>query len=52
MTRLTDPVFLAGRSAPSRVVFGAHETNLGQDRALTGHHAAYYAERADRKSVV
>jgi mycofactocin system FadH/OYE family oxidoreductase 1 len=44
--RLTDPVTLAGRAAQSRVVFGPHETNLGDRRALSGRHAAYYERRA------
>jgi 2,4-dienoyl-CoA reductase (NADPH2) len=43
---LTGPVVLAGRTAPSRVLFGPHETNLGQDRAISGRHVAYYARRA------
>ncbi|MCA1185375.1 MULTISPECIES: mycofactocin system FadH/OYE family oxidoreductase 1 [unclassified Saccharopolyspora] len=43
---LTEPVRLAGRAAPSRVLFGPHETNLGDGRALSGAHAAHYAERA------
>lgn len=43
---LTEPVRLAGRAAPSRVLFGPHETNLGEGRALSGAHAAHYAERA------
>jgi mycofactocin system FadH/OYE family oxidoreductase 1 len=44
--RLTDPVTLAGRTAPSRVVFGPHETNLGDQRALSARHVAYYERRA------
>ena len=43
---LTDPVDLAGRRAPSRVVFGPHETNLGRRRAISDRHVAYYAARA------
>ena len=43
---LTDPVALGSREAPSRVVFGPHETNLGTGRALGGRHVAYYAARA------
>jgi mycofactocin system FadH/OYE family oxidoreductase 1 len=43
---LTDPVVLAGRRAPSRVLFGSHETNLGQARAISGRHVAYYARRS------
>lgn len=47
--RLLDP-FRLGPSgqvvAPSRVVFGPHETNLGRKRALSDRHVAYYARRA------
>lgn len=43
---LTDPVVLAGRRAPSRVLFGPHETNLGQGRAISDRHVAYYARRS------
>src|SRR5450631_1496883 len=42
---LTDPVVLAGRRAPSRVLFGPHETNLAQGRAISERHVAYYAPR-------
>ena len=45
-TGLLDPVRLAGRTAPCRVMFGPHETNLGDGRALSGRHLAYYARRA------
>ena len=44
--RLLDPVTLAGRTAPCRVIFGPHETNLGQGRALSARHTAYYQRRA------
>ena len=44
--RLLDPVTLAGRTAPSRVTFGPHETNLGRGRALSARHTAYYERRA------
>jgi len=44
--RLLDPVTLAGRTAPSRVIFGPHETNLGRGRALSPRHTAYYQRRA------
>ena len=37
---------LAGRTAPSRVLFGPHETNLGHRRAFSPRHVAYYARRA------
>ncbi|MFH8447309.1 mycofactocin system FadH/OYE family oxidoreductase 1 [Streptomyces sp. NPDC018026] len=40
------PVVLAGRTAPSRVVFGPHETNLGTGRAFSSRHVAYYERRA------
>ncbi|WP_242653804.1 mycofactocin system FadH/OYE family oxidoreductase 1 [Klenkia soli] len=43
---MTEPLLLAGRSAPSRVLFGPHETNLGAGRALSPRHVAYYARRA------
>ncbi len=46
MATLTDPVALGRREAPSRVVFGPHETNLGLGRALGDRHVAYYAARA------
>ncbi len=32
--------------APSRVMFGPHETNLGQHRAISARHVAYYGRRA------
>ena len=49
--RLTGPVTLAGRVAQSRVMFGPHETNLGQaalggGRAFSPRHVAYYQRRA------
>ncbi|MFD2418810.1 mycofactocin system FadH/OYE family oxidoreductase 1 [Amycolatopsis pigmentata] len=43
---ITTPVELAGRVAPSRVLFGPHETNLGQGRVPSARHVAYYARRA------
>ena len=49
MTRpplLTDPIAIGGRMAPSRVVFGPHETNLARGRAISPRHVAYYARRA------
>lgn len=39
-------VTLRGRTAPSRVLFGPHETNLGHRRTVSGRHVAYYARRA------
>ncbi|WP_415840326.1 mycofactocin system FadH/OYE family oxidoreductase 1, partial [Nocardiopsis gilva] len=35
-----------GRRAPARVVFGPHATNLGDGRALSPRHTAYYERRA------
>ncbi len=46
MASLTDPVVVAGRTAPSRVIFGPHETNLGDGRRLSDRHVAYYLARA------
>ena len=47
MTRLVEPLELGARTAPSRVMFGPHVTNLGDDeRRLTDRHVAYYAQRA------
>jgi 2,4-dienoyl-CoA reductase (NADPH2) len=43
---LVEPVTIAGRTAPSRVLFGPHETNLGRGRGLSNRHIAYYRERA------
>ncbi|MGW1802539.1 oxidoreductase [Streptomyces sp. NPDC001984] len=44
--RLTESVALGPRMAPSRVVFGPHETNLARRRELSERHVAYYARRA------
>jgi 2,4-dienoyl-CoA reductase (NADPH2) len=44
--RLAQPVQVGSRVAPSRVVFGPHETNLGDGRSLSPRHSAYYARRA------
>lgn len=46
MPRLTDPIMLAGRGAPSRVLFGPHTTNLARRRAISDRHVAYYERRA------
>ncbi len=43
---LGGPVRLGARVAPSRVLFGPHETNLGRRRELSERHLAYYARRA------
>lgn len=42
---LLDPGRLAGRTAPSRVVLGPHETNLSEGRALSARQVAYYGRR-------
>jgi len=44
--KLTDPIELRGRRGQSRVLFGAHETNLGYARGLSPRHVAYYERRA------
>ncbi|HWE69681.1 MAG TPA: mycofactocin system FadH/OYE family oxidoreductase 1 [Acidimicrobiales bacterium] len=46
MASLVDTITLAGRTAPSRVIFGPHETNLGDDRRFSARHTAYYRARA------
>jgi mycofactocin system FadH/OYE family oxidoreductase 1 len=48
---LSDPIALAGRTAPNRLVFGPHETNLAHPaehggRGISARHIAYYARRA------
>ncbi|QKT12821.1 mycofactocin system FadH/OYE family oxidoreductase 1 [Rhodococcus sp. W8901] len=43
---LTEQFTLAGHDIPSRVLFGPHETNLGDGRALSPRHVAYYERRA------
>ena len=44
---LHEPLTLGrGVRAPSRVMFGPHETNLGRRRAFTDRHVAYYRRRA------
>ncbi len=46
---LTGPVVLGPRTAPSRVLFGPHVTNLAdprRPRELSADHVAYYARRA------
>ena len=47
MTQLSGPIGLGPCEAPSRVMFGPHVTNLGDDdRRFTARHTAYYARRA------
>ena len=43
---LVDSVTFGSVLAPSRVVFGPHETNLGDGRQLSDRHVAYYERRA------
>jgi 2,4-dienoyl-CoA reductase-like NADH-dependent reductase (Old Yellow Enzyme family) len=43
---LLEPATLGQARAPSRVMFGPHETNLGQGRAISARHVAYYGRRA------
>jgi len=44
--RLLEAWTIAGRTAPNRVMFGPHVTNLGQERGLSARHVAYYKRRA------
>lgn len=45
--KLLEPVALGPRTAPNRVLFGPHVTNLGDDdRHFTRRHVAYYERRA------
>lgn len=46
MVSLLDPLTVGTRTAPSRVVFGPHETNLGRGRTISERHVAYYERRA------
>jgi mycofactocin system FadH/OYE family oxidoreductase 1 len=47
MPSLLDPLPIGPRTAPNRVVFGPHETNLGRGRSISDRHVAYYARRAE-----
>lgn len=44
--RLLEPLAIGRRTAPTRVLFGPHETNLAWGRALSDRHRAYYEQRA------
>ena len=45
---LLEPLHAGRLSAPNRLMFGPHVTNLGDDeRRFTPRHTAYYARRAD-----
>ena len=47
MRRLLEPLGLGPRTAPNRIMFGPHVTNLGDDdRCFTARHVAYYERRA------
>ncbi len=43
---LLEPITIGAYEAPSRVLFGPHETNLAWGRALSERHVAYYERRA------
>jgi 2,4-dienoyl-CoA reductase-like NADH-dependent reductase (Old Yellow Enzyme family) len=43
---LAEPITVGPRTAPARVVFGPHETNLARGRQVSPLHVAYYAARA------
>jgi mycofactocin system FadH/OYE family oxidoreductase 1 len=43
---LLSPLGVGPATAPNRVLFGPHVTNLGDDRALSSRHVAYYERRA------
>lgn len=44
---LLEPLRIGAHTAPNRVVFGPHETNLGrQHRGISDRHVAYYRRRA------
>ncbi|MEO8364443.1 MAG: mycofactocin system FadH/OYE family oxidoreductase 1 [Ilumatobacteraceae bacterium] len=45
--RLLSPLQLGSRTAPNRIMFGPHVTNLGNhDRSFSDRHVAYYQRRA------
>jgi 2,4-dienoyl-CoA reductase (NADPH2) len=44
--RLLAPVTIGARTAPNRILFGPHATNLGDGRAFSDRHVAYYERRA------
>jgi mycofactocin system FadH/OYE family oxidoreductase 1 len=46
VVRLLEPITLNGRTAPNRLMFGPHVTNLGNGRALSDRHTRYYERRA------
>ena len=45
--QLLTPITFGTRTAPNRIMFGPHVTNLGTDaRSIPGRHVAYYERRA------
>ncbi len=44
--KLLEPLAIGALVAPSRVIFGPHETNLGLRRSISPRHVAYYRRRA------
>jgi mycofactocin system FadH/OYE family oxidoreductase 1 len=46
MAELLAPLRLGNRTAPNRLLFGPHVTNLGDGRRLSERHTAYYRRRA------
>lgn len=44
--RLLQPLVLGSATAPSRIVFGAHQTNFATHHRFEKRHAAYYGARA------
>lgn len=44
--RLLEPLSIGLRTAPNRLLFGPHETNLGWGRAFSDRHVGYYEARA------
>lgn len=44
--QLLAPLRLGSKTAPSRIIFAAHQTNFGVHHRFEGRHTAYYAARA------
>ena len=44
--KLLEPIALGPRTARNRMLFGPHETNLGDGRSIGKRHVAYYDPRA------
>ena len=44
--KLLEPLNLGALQAPTRIIFGPHETNLGSGRSISADHVAYYQRRA------